>query len=192
MLSEWTVLASFLLCMACGRSPKNLHPVSVADFRKFVDETGYVTVAEEYGWSIVQVDIINFKTVDNATWRKPDGKNEPTSEALPVTQVAYNDALAYSKWSGQRLPTYDEYWDLIHQDTRIVVSDNILPISKIDSVNILGNVWEITSTRMGEEIRLAGGSYLCSVNTCNGTVKERALFVDKETGNTHIGFAVVE
>lgn len=164
----------------------------MADFRKFVDETGYVTVAERYGWSIVQIDVHEFTTVEKANWRQPDGINVPAFDMLPVTQVSYDDALAYCIWSDTRLPNYDEYWTLIKQDTRLVVSDQIMPISTLDSVNILGNVWEITTSTLGNEIRLAGGSYLCSVGSCNGTVKERSLFVDKETGNSHISFAVIK
>ena len=42
-----------------------------------------------------------------------------------------------------------------------------------------------------ESVRLAGGSLFCSVNSCLGTVKDRELIVDKETGNIHIGFSVI-
>ena len=72
------------------------------------------------------------------------------------------------------------------------VSDNLLPISEVDQVNTLGNVWEITSSAIGEGVRLAGGSVFCSPNTCHGTVSDRELYVDKETGNIHIGFAVLD
>ena len=52
-------------------------------------------------------------------------------------------------------------------------------------------VWDITLTEnIKGEIRLAGGSYLCSPSTCHGTQPDRELFVDKETANTHISFAV--
>jgi len=38
---------------------------------------------------------------------------------------------------------------------------------------------------------LAGGSLFCSKDTCHGTQKDRELYVDKETGNIHIGFSVL-
>ena len=66
-----------------------------------------------------------------------------------------------------------------------------LPISNVHEVNILGNVWEITEVEDGNSVRLAGGSLFCSENTCHGTVKERELFVDKETGNSNVGFCVI-
>ncbi|MEN8765830.1 hypothetical protein, partial [Wenyingzhuangia sp.] len=76
-------------------------------------------------------------------------------------------------------------------DKRPVVSDNMMPIAPINEVNIIGNVWDITATQKGNEIRLAGGSLFCSKSTCHGTVKERELYVDKETANIHIGFSVI-
>jgi formylglycine-generating enzyme required for sulfatase activity len=72
-----------------------LTPVSYAQFELFVNQTSYVTDAEKYGWSNVQIDVYNFKKVKNANWRTPDGVNKPYSKELPVTQVSYNDALAY-------------------------------------------------------------------------------------------------
>ncbi len=181
-----------LLSYSCNFSPeKQLVVVTYEEFATFVEETGYVTDAEKYGWSIVQKDVFNFITVNGANWRKPDGSNPPVSKNLPVTQVSYNDAMAYCKWSETELPTYDEYWELIEDDKRKVVTNYNAPISNANEVNILGNVWEITSSGKGEEIRLAGGSLFCSPNTCHGTSKDRNLYVDKQTGNIHIGFAVI-
>jgi len=36
----------------------------------------------------------------------------------------------------KKLPTYEEYWDLIKNDTRVIVSDNKFSISKINKVNV--------------------------------------------------------
>ena len=177
---------------SCNEKKINLTPVSYSQFELFVNQTGYITDAEKYGWSIVQTDVYNFEKVENANWRRPDGMNKPYSKELPVTQVSYNDALAYCKWAKKRLPDYEEYWELIKNDTRVVVYDNKFPISKVDEVNILGNVWDITAIGNDQLVRLAGGSLFCSESTCYGTVKERELFVDKETGNIHIGFCVVD
>ena len=127
----------------------------------------------------------------NANWKKPDAINNVLSTNLPVTQVSYNDALAYCKWANARLPSYEEYWNLIENDNRKVITNSNAPISAANQVNILGNVWEITTTTRGEEIRLAGGSLFCSPKICHGTSRDRELFVDKQTGNVHIGFAVI-
>ena len=175
-------------CIGCKQ--KQLHTVSVAEFELFVKETSYITDAERYGWSVKQVTIYDYEVLDSLTWRKPDGQNLSKSN-YAVTQVSYNDALVYAKWSGTSIPTYEEYWDLVQGDTRIIneTSTGILPI---DQVNIVGNVWDITQPDGLGRIRLAGGSYLCDKHTCNGTSPDRELFVDVETGNTHIGFSVVQ
>ena len=135
ILDTWKYMFLFLILFSsCKEKEINLKPVSYNDFDLFVNDTKYITDAEKYGWSIVQIDVYNFKKVDNANWRKPDGINKVSSGKLPVTQVSYNDALAFCKWSKKRLPNYDEYWEIVKNDKRIIVSENKLPISEIDKV----------------------------------------------------------
>ena len=163
----------------------------MADFAEFVEATGYVTDAEQFGWSFVQVDVWQFDVVEGLTWRMPNGRDSAASN-LPVTQVSFQDAQAYCQWAGGRLPSYQAYWRLSRQDQRPIVkaAPAIMPLK---DVNMVGNVWEITSTTNEKgDIRLAGGSYLCQENTCNGTDPKRALFVDKTTGNSHIGFSMIK
>ena len=192
-LKIWNlVFLVFTFFSSCIGGKTKLTPVSYSQFEVFVNQTGYVTDAEKYGWSIVQIDVDNYKTVQNANWRTPDGVHKSNSKQLPVTQVSYNDALAYCKWAKKRLPTYEEYWDLIKNDTRVIVSDNKFSISKINEVNVLGNVWDITEVEDGNPVRLAGRSLFCPENSCKGTVKGRELFVDKETGNINVGFCVID
>ena len=59
---------------------------------------------------------------------KPDGINK-SIDSLPVTQVSYNDAIEYSKWAGVKIPTYEQYWSIVGNDDRLIVSDNLYPIS---------------------------------------------------------------
>ena len=177
--------------MGCDKESNTLQPVTYSQFEYFVNETGYVTVAEKFGWSIVQLDVYNYKIVQGANWKFPNGINKPDSNDLPVTQVSYKDAMAYCKWANKRLPTYDEYWEIAKEDNRVIVSENKYPISSIYKVNIVGNVWDITEKISKNQVRLAGGSLFCSTETCHGTVKERELIVDCETGNIHIGFSII-
>lgn len=188
LCSKYCVIFS-LLFIECTRP--QLHPVTVAEFSAFIDATDYVTEAEQYGWSILQLDVMRYDTSSGLYWKLPDGKRL-ARDGEPVTQVSYNDAIAYCTWSGTSLPTYDEYWAMIEHDHRPIVfdTDSILPVS---SCNIRGNVWELTSsTDTYGNIRLAGGSLFCNPNTCNGTNPDRRLFVDPTTANVHIGFAVVK
>ena len=181
----------FVILVSCSsQKDLSLKTVSVKEFKNFINATGYVTSAEEYGWSFVQQNVYDYIVVDGANWLKPDGTN-PSIDSLPVTQVSYNDAIEYCKWAGVSLPTYDQYWQLVSSDDRLIVSDNIYPISSVESVNIIGNVWDITEPINSNQIRLAGGSLFCSIDTCHGTQEDRELFVDKETGNIHIGFSIL-
>ena len=180
------------IALASCTSPKDysIKTVSVKEFRDFINDTGYITSAEKYGWSFVQENVYDYKVVNGANWMKPDGINV-SIDSLPVTQVSYKDAIEYCKWANVQLPTYEQYWELVSLDDRLIVSDNMYPISSVQSVNIVGNVWDITEPGNSDQVRLAGGSLFCSIDTCHGTQEDRELYVDKETGNIHIGFSIL-
>ena len=184
-------LLSLLFLTFCSNvEEKSLNTVTVKQFKEFINATGYETDAERYGWSIVQLNVYDYKIVDGATWLRPDGDNL-SIDSLPVTQVSYKDAIEYCKWASVSLPTYEQYWKLVSSDERLIVSDNKYPISPVEEVNIIGNVWDITEPINSDQVRLAGGSLFCSIDTCHGTQEDRELYVDKETGNIHIGFSVL-
>ena len=87
----------------------DVHPVTVAQFRDFVEDTGFTTQAEEFGNAGVLRNG-QWQLVGGATWRRPRGSNEPTApDDHPVTQVSWNDAEAYCEWAGKRLPTEVEW-----------------------------------------------------------------------------------
>lgn len=182
-------MVAFLLVSACQTDTVFLEAVTTKEFGLFVESTEYITDAEKYGWSLVQKTVTEFEVVHGVDWRRPSGSD--AADGMPVTQVSYNDAVAYCKWANTRLPTYEEYWRLSKGDGRRVIqnSDKIYPST---AVNIVGNAWDITSTQNEKgEVRLAGGSFLCSATTCDGTNPDRELYVSTDTGNTHISFSVV-
>ncbi|HEY6307902.1 MAG TPA: formylglycine-generating enzyme family protein [Candidatus Angelobacter sp.] len=49
--------------------------------------------------------------IKGADWRHPEGPGSDIKDRMkhPVVQVAYDDAVAYCKWSGRRLPTEAEF-----------------------------------------------------------------------------------
>lgn len=184
------LLALLSYCLfSCRESSLKLKVVRVSDFAKFVEATGYKTIAERTGWSFVQETVFSYQPKQGVSWLLPNGK-DTANPNFPVTQVSYEDALAYCKWSKSRLPSYAEYWELVKADKRPIVSMET-DIIDASQANIVGNVWEITQTQNGlGEVRLAGGSFLCTPSTCDGTNPERKLFVSQDTGNLNIGFAV--
>ncbi|MBR77814.1 MAG: sulfatase-modifying factor protein [Flavobacteriales bacterium] len=92
------VVQSFLM-------DKNL--VSVEDFRVFINLSNYTTEAEKFGNAIVYNDSIDvWELVDGANWEYPLGKNNTiASDNHPVTQVSWNDALAYCEFCDKTLPS---------------------------------------------------------------------------------------
>ncbi len=86
------------------------HEVTVGEFARFVEATGYRTEAEGFGWSgAFDAQRGEWTKVDGASWREPEGPGRRAQEREPVTQVSWNDAVAFCRWRGGRLPTEAEF-----------------------------------------------------------------------------------
>ncbi|MFM2370868.1 MAG: hypothetical protein RIS85_590 [Pseudomonadota bacterium] len=111
-------------------------PVTNAEFARFVEATGYITVAEiapdpkDYPGMLPGMDragsLVFHKTdgpvdmenagnwwhfVFGACWKNPLGPESNLNglEQHPVVHIAYADAQAYALWAGKELPTEAEF-----------------------------------------------------------------------------------
>ncbi len=87
------------------------HEITVQQYRRFVDSTGYRTDAENKGGCFYFAG--EWQAAPGKHWRAPPGFDQDADH--PVVCVSYNDSLAYARWLAQqtghayRLPTEAEW-----------------------------------------------------------------------------------
>lgn len=143
------------------------HQVTNRDFERFVNDTGYVTVAERQPdpalypdalphllvpGSLVfrktqgRVDLRDYRQwwafVPGANWRQPQGPGSSLRKLAkhPVVHIAYEDAVAYAEWAGKELAT-EAQWEFAARggldDAIYTWGDEFAPKGKM-----MANTWQ--------------------------------------------------
>lgn len=244
--------------------------VTNRQFAEFVDTTGYVTRAErglpESEFDDIAAELrrpgsavftppgkgrtINpatwWRFVEGASWRAPAGPGSSIEgiEDRPVVHIAFEDAQAFAKWKGRRLPTEEE-WEIAARGTIVGAAyswgdeppeklqhapgntwQGIFPVINLKEdgyegvapvgcyppngyglYDMIGNVWELTSSEYAPDTRNAygdqsemsgpprssagvikGGSFLCAENYCARYRPAARQPLEWALGSSHIGF----
>lgn len=145
--------------------------VTNREFSEFVDATGYVTVAEKeldpadfpgadpadlVPGALVFLppekgsEVWSWQWVPGAYWRAPEGPGTSIEPIMdhPVTQVAYEDAVAYAEWADKKLPT-EAQWEYAAQGgsrSEFIWGDEMKPAG-----NEPANIWQGQFPRANDE-----------------------------------------
>lgn len=99
---------------AVGRFAIDVHEVSIAQFARYVQATGTVTQAEKSGGGLTYEG--GWVQRKGWHWRTPYGL--PASPDEPAVHITYEEAQAFCRWAGKRLPHDAEWMEAAYTERR--------------------------------------------------------------------------
>jgi formylglycine-generating enzyme required for sulfatase activity len=138
------------------------YEVTIGDFKRFVDATGYVTRAETEKSSIIQ----GGERKKGVNWRY-DAWGRPVDiaeyDVTPLCYVSYTEMLDYCKWAGKRLIHEDE-WEYAFREG---IKNSAFKYSGSNNgkrVAVMEDFGTVTTQKIGQKAPNALGMYDMSGN----------------------------
>src|SRR6056300_1483359 len=111
------IIVCICFCPALAQAnttPIDSTEISISDFQEFVEQTGLVTKAESNGGMVFENGWV-IKPEWN--WKTLYGEQSHPDE--PAVHITYDEAQAYCKWKGKRLPTRGEWINYAYTEHRL-------------------------------------------------------------------------